>query len=125
MVLPAEVPDLVRRTVRVERERVHVDDLILTSTASSIAVRWLLHPSADPSLMHIDGDSTTHAARESEVMGWYSPAYGVRLPASWIEVQRPAVPGLHISCDIGAPRASTPKRATALELIDSALPAIE
>src|SRR6185503_21133958 len=62
MVLAAEVPDLVRRAVRVERERVHVDDLILTSSASTIAARWLLHPSADVSVMHVDGESTTHAA---------------------------------------------------------------
>jgi hypothetical protein len=75
--------------------------------------------------MHVDGDSTTHAARESEVMGWYSPAYGVRLPATWIEVKRPAVLGLHVSCDIGTPRAPAPKRAVGLEAMDSALPTVE
>src|SRR6185437_2953837 len=125
MVLAAEVPDRVRRTVRVERELVRVDDLILTSAASTVAVRWLLHPSADPAVIHVEGDSTVHAARESEVMGWYSPAYGVRLPATWIEVQRPAVLGLHISCDIGTPRLAAPARGLSLEVMDSAFPAVE
>ncbi len=125
MVLAAEIPDRVRRTVRVERNVVRVDDLVLTSAASTVTVRWLLHPSADATIMHIDGASTTNAARESEVVGWYSPAYGVRLPASWIEVKRPAVLGLHITCDIGTPRSAAPKRGLAFGVMDSALPTVE
>jgi hypothetical protein len=125
MVLSAEIADRIRRTVRVERELVRVDDLVLTSAASTVTVRWLLHPSADAAIMHIDGPSTTNAARESEVVGWYSPAYGVRLPASWIEVKRPAVLGLHITCDIGTPHLGLPKRGLAFGVMDSALPTVE
>src|SRR6185437_15138012 len=125
MVLSAEIPDRIRRTVRVERDCVRVDDLVLTSAASTVTVRWLLHPSADSAIIHIDGESATHAARESEVMGWYSPAYGVRLPASWIEVKRPAVLGLHITCDIGTPHLAAPKRGLAFGVMDSALPTVD
>ncbi len=111
MILAAELPNRIRRTVHVWHDLVRVDDLVLTSSAGRVTIRWLLHPAADPAVIHVDGGTTVNAARESEAMGWFSPAYGVKLPACWIEIERPAVPGMRITCDIGtrdSPLATTP-----------------
>lgn len=110
IVLAAEVPNRIRRTVHVWHDLVRVDDLVLEATAARVTIRWLLHPAADPAVIHVDGPATIHTARESEVMGWFSPAYGVKLPTRWIEIERPAVPGQRVTCDIAAAPATDAAR---------------
>jgi hypothetical protein len=95
-VLAAEIPGRVRREVRVAPEGVTVTDTAL-APAGEMRVRWLLHPDADPRMVEVEGGATLHEAAEGDVLGWFSPHYGERLPSSWWEAARaPATPGTRI-----------------------------
>ena len=78
-----------RRTVTVRDGEVTVRDELLGESARTLSVRWLLHPSASPEQIVIEGPHTIHIAHEGSTDGWYSPHYGERIPSHWIEVVRP------------------------------------
>ncbi len=88
----------VRRTIRVTPERVEIEDHVEPGIADEVAVRWLLHPDAIDSSLHVDileredGPAQTEVVRaiEGRVDGWYSPAYGVRQPSRTVVVRRAA-----------------------------------
>ncbi len=100
-VLVAEVPGVVRRTVRATPAGVSVEDRPLAPGVRQLAVRWLLHPEADPALVRVEGGSDTVAAEEGGVAGWYSPTYGVRLPSRLVEARRRVGPGEAVRTTIG------------------------
>lgn len=108
LVMVAELEGVARRSVRVTRGHVRVEDTVLGDSAARLVVRWLLHPAADPSIVQVEGGrATVMSARESDVMGWFSPSYGVRLPTRWVEVERPANPGDIMITEIGVPAHGT------------------
>lgn len=84
--LVAEIPGVVRRVVRVSAGRVEVEDRLLTTPGPDGEVCWLLHPEADPTRVHAVGREIFEA-QESDVRGWFSPAYGVRIPSRWVRVR--------------------------------------
>ncbi|HEX8360772.1 MAG TPA: heparinase II/III family protein [Longimicrobium sp.] len=87
-VLVAEIPGRVRREVHVAPEGVTVTDTAL-APAAEMRVRWLLHPDAAPQCVEVEGGATLHRAADDDVLGWYSPHYGERLPSSWWEAATP------------------------------------
>jgi hypothetical protein len=89
-VIVAEVPDRVRRTVRVMADRVVVRDEILARDARTVRIRWLLHPEANPASVRVEGGSRVVEAREGEPPGWFSPSYGERVASRYVEVEREA-----------------------------------
>jgi hypothetical protein len=101
--IAAEVPDRVRRVVRVTGDRVVVEDTILAQHARRVRIRWLLHPDANPRSVRVDGHSRLLEAHEDSVAGWYSPNYGERIPSRYIEVERDAAPGSRIITEISKP----------------------
>lgn len=87
-VIVAEIPDRVRRTVRVMADRVVVRDEVLASGIHRVRIRWLLHPDADPASVRVEGESQVVEAREGEPAGWFSPTYGERVASTYVEVER-------------------------------------
>ncbi len=87
-VIVAEIPDRVRRTVRVMTDRVVVRDEVLAPDARRVRIRWLLHPGADPASVRVEGGSQLVEAREGEPAGWFSPTYGERVASRYVEVER-------------------------------------
>lgn len=102
-VIIAEIPDRVRRTVRVSKDRVVVRDEVLALGARWVRVRWLLHPDADPALVHAQGRSRMIEAREESPAGWFSPTYGVRLASRYVEVERDVKDGVALVTEIRRP----------------------
>ncbi|HEX8390997.1 MAG TPA: heparinase II/III family protein [Longimicrobium sp.] len=98
--LEAEVPGRVRRTVHVADGRVEVTDRIEPGVAREAEVRWLLHPGADPRGVRVDGPSEVTEAAEGSPVGWYSPAYGVRLPSRAVHARRDAANGARFQTTI-------------------------
>ncbi|HEX8694180.1 MAG TPA: heparinase II/III family protein [Longimicrobium sp.] len=99
--LVAEVSGRLRRTVRVGAAEVRVEDRVEPGVADEAAVRWLLHPDADPAAVRVEGSCEVKAAVEGETAGWFSPGYGVRLPSRYVEVRRPAREGAVVVTTIG------------------------
>ncbi|HEY9428581.1 MAG TPA: heparinase II/III family protein, partial [Gemmatimonadaceae bacterium] len=99
-VIVAEIPDRVRRTVRVMADRVIVRDEVLAPNAWRARIRWLLHPNADPSSVRVEGGSRLVEAREGEPAGWFSPTYGERAASRYVEVEREVTPGMRIVTEI-------------------------
>jgi hypothetical protein len=87
-VIVAEIPDRVRRTVRVAADRVLVRDVVLATGAQRVRVRWLLHPDADPALVRVEGGSRVVEALDGAPEGWFSPTYGVRVASRYVDVNR-------------------------------------
>ncbi|HEY9449059.1 MAG TPA: heparinase II/III family protein, partial [Gemmatimonadaceae bacterium] len=87
-VIVAEIPDRVRRTVRVMADRVIVQDQVLAPSARRVRIRWLLHPDADPASVRVEGGSHLLEAREGEPAGWFSPTYGERVASRYVELER-------------------------------------
>lgn len=83
--LIAEIPGEVRRVVRVGPGIVTVDDQVLRPAAREATVRWLLHPNADPAQIEVE-EGKLEPAREGEVVGWFSPGYGVRIASRAVSV---------------------------------------
>lgn len=83
--LVAEIPGLIRRRVHVSRSRVIVDDEVLSDSAKTVTVNWLLHPDADVSQVSAQG-ATVVEAKDGEVTGWFSPGYGIRIPSRVVRV---------------------------------------
>ena len=102
-VIVAEIPDRVRRTVRVAADRVVVHDKILAPGARRVRVRWLLHPDADPALVRVEGGSRVVEAREGAPEGWFSPTYGVRVASRYVEVEREVGKGRDVVTEIVPP----------------------
>ncbi|HEX8245096.1 MAG TPA: heparinase II/III family protein, partial [Longimicrobium sp.] len=94
--LVAEIPGKARRTVVITPGQVRVTDQVPAGVADEVAVRWLLHPSADASSVFVEGGSETKNAEEGDTGGWYSPAYGLRLPTRYVEARRDARGGAEI-----------------------------
>ena len=94
--LVAEIPGKVRRTVVITPREVRATDEVPAGVADEVVVRWLLHPSADPSSVAVAGGSETKQGEEGDTAGWYSPAYGLRLPSRYVEVRRDARGGAEI-----------------------------
>lgn len=78
--LVGEIPGVARRAVRVSRDEISVEDMVLRPEAREAAVRWLLHPDADPAHLSATGASVEDAS-EGAVESWFSPGYGVRIPS--------------------------------------------
>jgi hypothetical protein len=91
-VVVAEIPGRVRRTVRVERGRVVVEDDVLATNAGTARVRWLLHPGAAAGLVQ-SPTGTVRVAVEGSPEGWFSPHYGRRIASRYVDVEGPAAPG--------------------------------
>ncbi len=113
VVLAAEIPGRVRRTVRVTRSAVSVTDEVLARDAHRVVVRWLLHPDAPTHWVRVDGNSRVIEAAEGDPRGWFSPCYEQRIPSRVIEVERDARLGHHITCtfsisDTGPPDEAAP-----------------
>jgi hypothetical protein len=53
----AEIPDRVRRAVRVMVGRLVVRDEMLASAARPVRICWLLRPDTDPALVRVEGPS--------------------------------------------------------------------
>jgi hypothetical protein len=95
-VIVAEIPDRVRRTVRVMADRVIVRDEILATDVRRVRIRWLLHPGADPASVRVEGESRLVEARDGEAPGWFSPTYGERVASRYVEVEREVEPGASV-----------------------------
>ncbi len=102
-VIVAEIPDRVRRTVRVMTERVVVRDEVLAPDARRVRIRWLLHPGADPASVRVEGGSQLVEAREGEPAGWFSPTYGERVASRYVEVEREVGEGRVVVTEILRP----------------------
>jgi hypothetical protein len=102
-VIVAEIPDRVRRTVRVTANRVIVRDEVLAPDARRVRIRWLLHPGADPASVRVDGDSRLVEAREGEPTGWFSPTYGERVASRYLEVEQKVGRGAVVLTEIRKP----------------------
>lgn len=83
--LVGEIPGVVRRTVRVGQDEIRVEDTVLRPEAREAAVRWLLHPDADPAHLSAPG-AAVEGAIEDGVESWFSPGYGVRVPSRSVYV---------------------------------------
>lgn len=103
IVVVGEVPDQVRRVVRVAPRGVTVEDEVLAPHARRIAVRWLLHPDVDPAVLQVDGSHRTRTARDGDPRGWFSPYYGERIPSRWIEIEREATLGARVIGELFTP----------------------
>ncbi|MEM7502319.1 MAG: heparinase II/III family protein [Pseudomonadota bacterium] len=69
----------VERRVKVQPGSVQVTDTALRDDATVISSSWLTHPSA-AGLYDIESSSVTQVeTKASDVGGWYSPTYGVRI----------------------------------------------
>jgi hypothetical protein len=102
-VIVAEIPDRVRRTVRVTANRVIVRDEVLAPDARRVRIRWLLHPGADPASVRVDGESRLVEAREGEPTGWFSPTYGERVASRYLEVEQKVGRGAVVLTEIRKP----------------------
>lgn len=80
---------MIRRTVRVERDAVYVEDRPLNARVTSVQVTWLLHPGArarasvdvdveDPRIGRDDFTLEHVDATADHLIGWFSPTYGSR-----------------------------------------------
>jgi heparinase II/III-like protein len=88
--LIAERDDVVRREVFVGPDSVRIIDHALPCHGSSMQVTWLLHPNALKTFTVDSGSVERIEAREGDVVGWFSPTYGLRLPSHAIRVCRRA-----------------------------------
>lgn len=82
----AEVPDVNQRRVSVQDGVVVVEDRVFKADAREAIVCWLLHPDAQPEQVTVPGSELVEA-KEGDVTGWFSPAYGVRIPSRSIRVR--------------------------------------
>lgn len=104
-VIVAEVPGRVQRRVDVAADRVEVVDSVLDSSVASMRVAWLLHPDCrNPDCVHMPG-SVRVSAVEGDVEGWFSPTYGLRVPAEVIAVEVRRSEQLELLTTIRAPAA--------------------
>ena len=87
VVIVAEIPGQVRRTVQVESKVVRVRDEILGDRASTLTVLWTLHPDAGPDSVTAPQPGRPIAAEGNGVRGWFSPHYGRRRPTTAIELR--------------------------------------
>jgi len=107
IVIIATVPDGIRRTVRLSARQVRIDDEVPAGIADEVEVRWLLHPEASTACVRVEGPSEVRHATEGELAGWYSPMYGLRLPARVVIATRAARHGVMIT-SLATPRPLTP-----------------
>lgn len=88
--LVAEVPHRVRRVVEVTARELRVGDVVLDPLVQTLQVNWLLIPQLVPSVQVLveDAEIERTAAVEGNVVGWFSPSYGLRVPATTVKVRR-------------------------------------
>lgn len=99
-----EIPDVARRTVRVTRTVVRVMDDALDFAANSAAVRWLLHPAADPSFVEAIGSKVLGPQTDNPSFGWFCPSYGNRIPSRCVVVERDLLGGRSMATTLSPPR---------------------
>lgn len=98
----AEIQGRIRRVVRVTSERVIVEDSVLSATAQTARVSWLLAPNADTGSVQVDGDAKIVDAVEGDPSAWFSPHYGQRLPTRSVDVERQVTMGSRISVEFNS-----------------------
>ncbi|MGI8508445.1 MAG: heparinase II/III domain-containing protein [Gemmatimonadaceae bacterium] len=98
----AEIRGRIRRVVRVTSERVVVEDYVLSATAQTARVSWLLAPNANVDAVQVDGDAQIVAATEGKTSAWFSPHYGQRLPTRSVDVVRQVIMGSRISVEFNS-----------------------
>jgi hypothetical protein len=85
--MKAERDGVVRREVVVTTDTVKISDRALT-VATSMQVTWLLHPEqVNDCCVFAEGSSRIDAA-EDDLIGWFSPTYGLRQRSAAIRVRR-------------------------------------
>ncbi|MGE3616085.1 MAG: heparinase II/III family protein, partial [Gemmatimonadales bacterium] len=84
--ITAEIPGRVRRTVTVTDAAVTIEDEVLSPRWRRARCVWLLHPDADPALVH--GADRVVGATEDDPAGWFSPRYAVRIPSRYLLTER-------------------------------------
>lgn len=82
----AEIPGQVRRTVRVMRGRVEVQDEAIDPRASTMRVTWLLHPELKVPAIIQSNVMHVIEAQEGRIEGWFSPTYGLRQPSRAVRI---------------------------------------
>lgn len=108
VVVIAEVPDRLRREVKIRRGKVIVTDTVLDPQVHTVQVTWLLHPDvADANIVHADGACDLRP-RNDAIDGWFSPSYLQRVPTRAFRVRRERIAGqpLQIRASIGSPASS-------------------
>lgn len=85
--LVAEMPRRVTREIVVESREVSVIDSVLDGRVSSLQVTWLLHPDVQSEDAVQATGAEGIAAHETDVTGWFSPTYGMRLPSKALRVR--------------------------------------
>lgn len=106
--LLAEIPGRVQREIQMTADEVRVVDSVLDPEVRALEVSWLLHPDCRAArCVHISGAERFEAAEE-QVLGWFSPIYGLRLPSAVIRAHRERSAGpLESQTTIRSPLAPT------------------
>jgi hypothetical protein len=102
-IIALEVPNCLRREVRVTPARVRVMDRVLASWPAVAQVTWLLHPDVRSPACVTSTGATAIGAREADVTAWFSPAYGRRIRSTAVRVRRDVAEHREIETTIEAP----------------------